>query len=48
MSIVLSPYSLKARIHRVLDMPLDKHSVFIIDLLSETQSILAREALPKR
>ncbi len=48
MSIFLSPYSLMARIHRVLDMPFDKHSVFIIDLLSETQSILAREALPKR
>jgi len=42
MSIFLSPYSLMAEIHAVVDMALDKHSMFIVDLLPETQCILVR------
>jgi hypothetical protein len=42
MRIVLSPYSLMAGIHREFDMPLDKHSTLVVDLLPETQRHLVR------
>ena len=42
LSIFLFPYSLMAEIHKVFDMALDKHSMFIVDLLPETHCVLVR------